>query len=175
MVSVPVLCYNNMNNIMEIRSHLKDILKGRITIVGVGNVMRGDDGFGHILSERIKKRTSASVINAGPTPENHLKAIRDSRPDAILIIDVADFGGDVGDIKLLKKNDIPLYGISTHNASLALFLDFLNADTKAAVYMLAVQPGENEINTHLSDVLEKKCEEMESLLLELLPKIDYRP
>ena len=159
---------------MDIKRELKDILKGRITIVGVGNVMRGDDGFGHTLSERLKDRVSAGVISAGPFPENHIKAIRGSTPDTILIIDAADFGGDIGDIKLLKKSDIPLYGLSTHNASLALFFSFLEADIKAAVYMLAVQPGGSEINTPLSDVIDKRCKEIESLLLELLP-VDYRP
>ena len=159
---------------MSMRGELKGILKGRITIVGVGNPMMGDDGFGHILSERLKDRVSADVISAGSTPENHIGAIRNSRPDTVLLVDVADFGGGPGDIKLLKKSDIPLYGLSTHNASLALFFDFLQADMKAGVYMLAVQPARNEINTPLSDILKERCGEVESLILELLPKKDRR-
>lgn len=154
---------------MDIKSKLQHVLKGRVTIVGVGNVMRGDDGFGSVLSECIKDRVSANVINAGPTPENHIKRIRDSKPHTILIIDAADFGGDIGDIKLLKKRDIPLYGLSTHNASLALFFNFLETDTKATIYMLAVQPDRNDINAPLSVILEKKCKEIESLFLDLLP------
>ena len=60
--------------------------------------------------------------------------------------------------------------ISTHNASLALFFDFLENDTKARVYMLAVQPKANNMNASLSDVLERTREEVETLFLELLPK-----
>lgn len=153
---------------------LKNILKGKVTIVGVGNVMKGDDGFGPVLSEHLKGKVSADVIDAGLSPENHIKRIRNSKPDAILIIDAADFGGDAGDLKLLRKNDIPLYGISTHNASLALFFDFLKADTNAAVYMLAVQPAGNKMNTSLSDIVEKRCGEIESLFLELLPRDEGR-
>jgi hydrogenase 3 maturation protease len=154
---------------MAMKTVLGDILRGRVTIVGIGNVMRGDDGFGSILSNRIKGKVSAHVVNAGVTPENYLKAIRNSKPNTILLIDVADFDGGVGDIKLLKKEDIPLYGLSTHNASLALFFGFLEADTKAEVFMLAIQPGNSSINTSLSDIAEKRCQELESLLLELLP------
>ena len=145
-------------------------MKGKVTVVGVGNVMKGDDGFGSLLSERLKDKISADVITAGPTPENHIKAIRDSKPDIILIVDAADFGGNAGDIKLLKRRDIPLYGFSTHNASLALFFDFLETDTKARVYMLAVQPYKNDMNAPLSDTLEEKRKEMETLFSELLPK-----
>ena len=155
--------------IMDIKTELKSILKGKVTIVGVGNAMRGDDGFGPHLAECINGKVSADVINSGPTPENHLKTIRNSKPDTVLIIDAADFGGDIGNIKLLKKDDIPLYGLSTHNASLALFFDFLKQDTKADVYMLAVQPARCDMNTHISDIMVEKCKELESLFLELLP------
>ena len=155
---------------MGIIPELKDALKGKVTIIGIGNVMMGDDGFGSILADCLKDKVSAEVINTGPTPENHVKAIRDSRPDTILIMDAADFGGSAGDIKLLKKNDLPLYGFSTHNASLRLFFDFLEADTKASIYMLAAQPEKNDMNTSLSDILEKKCRELETLFSEILPK-----
>jgi len=156
---------------MDIKAALKNILKDRVTIVGVGNVMRGDDGLGSILSEYLKGRVSACVIDTGLSPENHIKKIRDSKPNTVLIIDAADFGGDAGDIKLLRKSDIPLYGISTHNASLALFFDFLETTTSAAVYMLAIQPAGNEVNASLSNIIEKKCKEVESLFLELLPRV----
>ena len=155
---------------MEIKTSLENALKGKVTIVGVGNAMRGDDGFGLALSERLRYNISASVINAGPTPENHVKAIRESMPDTILIIDAADFGAKPGDTRLLEKSDMPLYGISTHNASLALFFDFLEAETKASVYMLAAQPARNDMNAPLSDVLQKRCEELEAIFTELLPK-----
>ena len=152
------------------RSELENALRGKVTIVGVGNIMRGDDGFGPILAECLKGRVSADVINAGSAPENHVKAIRDSKPDTILVVDTADFGVTAGKIKLLQKSDIPLYGFSTHNASLALFFDFLESETKGRVYMLAVQPKANNMNASLSDVLERTREEVETLFLELLPK-----
>lgn len=155
---------------MGIRVELENALRGKVTIVGVGNIMRGDDGFGPILAECLKGRVSADVINAGSAPENHVKAIRDSKPDTILVVDTADFGGAAGKIKLLQKSDIPLYGFSTHNASLALFFDFLESETKGKVYMLAVQPKTNNMNASLSDILKKSCEEIESLLMELLQK-----
>jgi hydrogenase 3 maturation protease len=162
---------------MPINSELRDVLKGRVTIVGVGNVMRGDDGLGAILADRLKDKISAGVINAGAVPENHIKAIRNSKPDTILLIDAADFGGGAGDIKLLRKDEIPLYGLSTHNTSLALLFSFLENDTKAAVYMLAVQPDKSGINTSLSGIMEKRCSELESLFIKLMPiqAANYRP
>ena len=155
---------------MDIKSELVYKLKGKVASVGVGNTMKGDDGFGPVLTERLENKVSASLINAGPTPENHIKAIRDSMPDTILLVDAADFGGHAGEIRLLERKDIPLYGLSTHNASLALFFDFLEADTKAKVYMLAVQPAGNRMDAPLSPALEKSCEELEVIFSELLAK-----
>lgn len=149
---------------------LQDILRGRVTIVGVGNTMMGDDGFGPGLIDDLKGKTSAEVLNAGPTPENHIKAIRNSKPDTVLMVDAADLGANIGDMKLLRKKDIPLYGLSTHNASLALFFDFLKAETKAEVYLLGIQPGKCAMNTPLSDILTKRREELKLLFEELLPK-----
>ena len=37
------------------KSVLKEIFKGKIVIVGVGNTLRGDDGFGPMLIEKLKK------------------------------------------------------------------------------------------------------------------------
>ena len=153
---------------MDIRKALEGALKGRVTVVGVGNAMRGDDGFGPHLIDSLKGKTGAKLINAGPTPENHIKDIRDSRPDTVLVVDAADLGAEAGAVRLLKKGDVPLYGISTHNASLALFFDFLKSDTKAEIYLLAVQPENCCMNSPLSDTLARRSEELKSALLELL-------
>ena len=155
-----------------LRSELKDILKGRVTIVGMGNTMRGDDGFGSVLSSRIKGKISANVINTGLTPENYLKEIRMSKPDSILLVDAADFRGTAGEARIFKKSDIPLYGLSTHNVSPVLFLSLLEADTKAHIYMLAVQPEKTDVSSTLSVILREKCKNIESLFLELLPKTE---
>lgn len=154
---------------MDIKSDLSNILRGRVTIIGAGNVMRGDDGLGPVLADRLKDRISASVINGGSAPENHLGAIKGSKPDVILVIDAADFGGKSGEIKLLKRSDVPVYGHSTHNMSFALFFEFLETETKADIYMLAVQPERNGINASLSGTMSEKCRELESFMLELLP------
>jgi len=147
-----------------VEAKLTEILRGRVTIVGVGNVMRGDDGFAAALCERIRGKVAAAVIDAGTAPENHIKEIRDSRPDTVLIVDAADFGGRPGDIRLLQRDDIPVYGISTHNLSPALFIDFLLSETKADLYMLAVQPAKSGTDSHLSIELEKTCESLAGFL-----------
>jgi hydrogenase 3 maturation protease len=150
-----------------LKSELKNVLKGRVTIVGMGNKMRGDDGFGPILSSRIKGKISANVINTDLTPENHLKEIRESKPDTILLVDAADFKGIAGEARIFKKSDIPPYGLSTHNMSPALFLSLLETDTKAHIYMLAVQPQKTDVSSTLSIVLRDRCKKIESLFLEL--------
>ncbi|MBN1871673.1 MAG: hydrogenase maturation protease [Candidatus Omnitrophica bacterium] len=153
----------------RIEELLKGILKGRITVVGVGNTEKGDDGVGHILADRIKGKLDAFVICAGPTPENFLRPIRDSRPETILVIDASELGAEAGDAKLLTKEDIPLYGLSTHNSSLALFFEFLESDTGASVYLLAIQPGDTGMRKGFSNAVKTRCDELEQTLLRILP------
>jgi len=153
----------------EVRLKLKEILNGNITVVGVGNTMMGDDGYGAVLADRVKNKIAAHVINAGTTPENHVREIRDSNPDVILIVDAADFGGVPGELRIFGRKDISLCGLSTHDASLGLFFEFLERQTHATVYMLAVQPGRSILHTPMSGIIERKCDEVESFLVELLP------
>ena len=54
---------------------LARILKGKVVIVGVGNVLRGDDGLGPLFVEGLKSKVAAPCINAGNAFENYLGVI----------------------------------------------------------------------------------------------------
>ena len=48
------------------------ILQGKVVIAGIGNTLRGDDGLGCYLVNRLKGRIHALCIDTGPTPENYV-------------------------------------------------------------------------------------------------------
>ena len=44
----------------EIKSAIKARIKGKISIVGIGNIIRGDDGLGPKLIELLKARPACA-------------------------------------------------------------------------------------------------------------------
>lgn len=149
-------------------------LKGRVAIVGVGNPMRGDDGAGPSLIEMLKSGHGASTMNCqlfdcGQTPENYLAPIAEFKPDTILIIDSAQFCARPGEMRLFEAEDIKGQGISTHNAPLSLFVDYLERETEADIFLLAIQPG----RTKLGEEMSPEVKEALQLLKDRL-KIEYK-
>ena len=70
-------------------SKFKDILKGNVVFVGVGNILRRDDAFGPVFIGELKTKVPAVCIDAGTTPENYTGKIIFETPDTIIIVDAA--------------------------------------------------------------------------------------
>lgn len=120
---------------------LKNILTGRVCVLGVGNRMKGDDGAGPVLIDRISGRISADCLDAGVAPENFLGKIVQMKPDTILVVDAMDFGGAPGEIRIFEPENIVGGGISTHVLSLGMVCDYLKARIPVRIFLLGIQPG----------------------------------
>ena len=64
----------------------------------VGNSMMGDDGAGPLLAEMCAANPAGQwvVIDGGSAPENDIVAIRELRPERLLIVDATDMGLNPG-------------------------------------------------------------------------------
>lgn len=155
-----------------------DILKGKIVIVGVGNTLRGDDGFGSILIEKLKKnfeeigdrqyKSIPILIDAGNAPENYAGKIAKEKPDTILIVDAIDLGLKPGEYEIIKRTDMVETGFTTHNMSLSMFIEFLEKETGAEIYILGVQPEKVSFGEEMSGAVEMALEEILTLLVSSL-------
>lgn len=142
---------------------LKSKLKGKIIILGIGNTMRGDDGIGPILVNRIKDKVSFVVFDVGISPENYLEKIIKEKPDTVVIIDAVDFGGKPGKIKLLEAKDLKTVNLfSTHNASVLLLINYLQNNLKVDIITLNIQPKSIAFGNELSQELRDTLDELES-------------
>lgn len=121
--------------------HLKLHLAGKVVILGIGNIFRGDDGIGSLLAQRIKGKVPFIVYDSGPNPENYLGKIIKDKPDNIIIIDAVDFGAKAGDFRQVEAQDIKTVNLfSTHNASISLTINYLQNNLKANIIILIIQP-----------------------------------
>lgn len=115
-----------------------------ILFVGVGNVLRSDDGVGVYISSRIKNTPVISALTVEMSIENYIGKINSLNPDILVIIDCADLKSTPGTYKLLSVKDIEDITFNTHNISFKQLSVFF----KMPVFILGIQPekigfGEN--------------------------------
>jgi len=124
----------------DFKSQLKAKLTGKVVICCAGSCNRGDDIFGPLVARQIAGKVEAEVIDAENIPENYLGKIAKLKPDVVLLVDAAHFGGQAGEIRLLDPQDLEESNFSTHSASLKLFEEYFRVECNSKVMLLAVQP-----------------------------------
>lgn len=150
----------------NLKERLKERLKGKIVIVGMGNPLKGDDGLGPCLIKRLKGKAKVHLIDGGSAPENYVGKIASLKPDTILVIDACGLGLAPGRVELLEIEAIKNIGYSTHDVSPRVFMNYLKEETGADVFMLAVQPKEAKLGERLSSPVKKAIEKIEGWLKE---------
>jgi hydrogenase 3 maturation protease len=141
----------------------------RVSVVGVGNELKADDGIGvfiagmleKILPEKMKKHEFQFIRSANP--ENHVQEIVRFLPDLVIVVDSADFNGSPGEYRLIEEKEVEGYTYSTHNAPLTLFMNAVRKTSpgEPEILLVGIQPknmgfGEglsNEIKLCAKDVI----------------------
>jgi hydrogenase 3 maturation protease len=152
----------------EAIEEVRNIARGRVVVVGVGNVLKADDAAGPVLAETLRKRFPDRVFDAGEVPENYLGPIRRARPDTILLVDAADFGGAPGDVRVSSGADVAGLPLGTHAAPLSMFMDLAAAETGASVYLVAVQAGSTALGSTMCGEVRAAVGRLASRLEEIL-------
>lgn len=138
---------------MEWRDQLEKrlVAASRLAVLGVGSELCGDDAAGMVLIERLRALLpddgSVLLIAGSTAPENFTGVIRAYAPDLLLLVDAAQVGGAVGDIRCCAPEEIDGMGCSTHMLPLHVMLDYLAAETGCSVLVLGIQPGKMEFAT----------------------------
>jgi hydrogenase maturation protease len=142
----------------------------RVVLLGVGNTLRADDGFGPALVHRLDAAgTRAVCIDAGTTPENQTAPVARAEPDAVVILDTADSGAEPGSLSLMDAARISGCGCATtHSISLALLADYVRRETGAEVALLAVQPAVISFGAEMGEEVRRALDRAETALLEAL-------
>ncbi len=143
---------------------MKERLKGKIVIVGVGNILKGDDGLGPYLVKRLRGKVRAHLLDGGSAPENYVGKIASLKPDTILVIDACDLGWTPGRMELIEIEAIKNIGYSTHDVSPRVFMNYLKEETRADVFMLAIQPREAKLGEGISSPVKGAIEKIEGWL-----------
>ncbi|WP_456435506.1 HyaD/HybD family hydrogenase maturation endopeptidase [Thermovibrio ammonificans] len=161
----------------------------KIGVMGVGNVLLRDEGFGvkllYILKAKYDFPENVVLIDGG-TAGIFLSPEIDYL-DRLVIVDVVKAEGEPGSVRIYEKEDffidrLPLK-LSPHQLGLqeVLLLNELKGTCPKEVKLIGIVPKAVETGTGLTPELEAKLPEVEELVLKVLrewgvePKLKERP
>jgi len=154
------------------RGLLSRMFSGRVVIACVGNQWRGDDGLGPFVGSLVRSSERVRVVDCGETPENYLGVIARMKPEKVVVIDAASFGGRPGETRTVARQEIAGGGPSTHTARLTLFTDYVEAQTGAETFFIAVQPESLEFGEGLRPSVEAAARELAAMINDVIKDLD---
>ena len=126
----------------------------RVAIVGVGNEMKGDDGIGPLVAEhfheKIKDMHEALLVKTY-APENIIGKIISFRPRIVIVFDAAIFDADPGECRLVEKEELITFSMSTHNAPLGIFFEIIKESVDARIYLIGIQVKSTRFGSEISE------------------------
>jgi hydrogenase 3 maturation protease len=151
-------------------------------ILGIGNTLKGDDGIGVHVAERVneylkkvdqksKQGKSAGtqreimVINCGTAPENYTSIIRKHNPNTLILVDAADMGLEPGAFRIIPPEKIGVMCISTHNMPLSVFVSYVSEFCRDVV-LVGIQPERMDFGATLSSVVRRSGDDVANLIIE---------
>jgi hydrogenase maturation protease len=158
----------------DLREQLQHCFRGRVCVMGLGNIDYGDDGFGVYLAESIAARLAGSgntslarhVINAGTTPERLVGSVMGKDYDRLVFLDAVEFRGEPGSVLLLNADETKARfpQISTHKMSIGLLAQYIKTSEGTDVWLLGVQPGSLKPSQGLSASVQRTKEMLDEML-----------
>ncbi|MBA7508333.1 hypothetical protein ES705_00259 [subsurface metagenome] len=155
------------------QNNIPDRYRKPILILGCGNILFGDDGFGPQAVDYLKNNYSipenVEVINAGCSVRNILFDIvlSHKKPNKIIIVDALDAGKMPGEVFEIELEDIPenkIDDFSMHQLPTSNLLKELKGQCKVYVKIFSCQVENipKSVSTGLSkrvlDSIPKVCE-----------------
>ena len=152
----------------DLASKIKERIKGNLALVGIGNPLRGDDGFGPKLIESLKGSVDASLFDCGTAPENYIIPILNSNPRTVILLDAADFGSPPGEVDVFEIDSVSNRGFSTHNMSPRMLADLMKTGASGLnIFLVAVQPKNIAFGEKMSEEVMRGMERLKDVFVEV--------
>ena len=141
-----------MPHLNDLASSIKGRIKGKAAVIGIGNIIKGDDGLGPKLIAMLKERgVKAPLFDCGTAPENYIFPVLTTSCDTVIMVDAADLGLAPGSASVIGIDQISKVSFSTHNPSPRLFTDLLTTGKEDLnIFFIAVQPKSMVLGEALS-------------------------
>jgi hydrogenase maturation protease len=150
----------------------------RKVILGLGNLLEKDDGFGVRVVQMLEaelgqelRKAEIELVDGGTLGLNLLPLVETC--SHLLVVDAVEAGKAPGTLVGLTKEQIPLFGgikLSQHQVTFqeVLALAGLRGYLPDQVYLIGVQPQEISSSLELSPVVEEKMPRAITRVVEVL-------
>ena len=155
-----------MRNLCE---QLQQCFRGRVCLMGLGNVDYGDDGFGVRLAEKLAERGVLDAVVAGTTPEHFIGHVADEGFDHLIFLDAVEFGGAPGSVVFLNAGEMAARfpQISTHKISVGVLAKWVDANGTTKAWLLGVQPESLKPGGELTPQVQATLDVLQELLTDI--------
>ena len=143
----------------------------RISILGIGSELRGDDAVGLEIARQLKKKAlkpTCQVIEAGLSPENFTSLLKQFQPDLVLLIDAAQMDEQPGTVCWLSPDEVASVSATTHSLPLNLLVQYLQIELHCHVALLGIQPLQNDFQAAITYQVRYAADEVVQCLDEFL-------
>ena len=138
----------------------------KILVVGLGNRLRGDDGLGVKVVEKLKQKewgNEVSILNIGSSPINYLQEISHSKK--LIAVDAIQGEKTAGSIYQLTLEEIkqqPHQTTNAHSYSLpqVIALAKETTDLPQEVTLFGLEPSNLQFADQLSSPIKKKLPQL---------------
>jgi len=151
----------------------------QIGVIGVGNVLVGDDGVGIAVVELLRSGSlpkNVSIIDMGTGGLGLIHAL--AKLDVAIIVDAVDFGGCPGETRCFSPGDVRSLkestGLSTHECDLlnAIELSKELGELPETILIFAIQPAKMGSGTGLSPLLKSRLPEFAKEVRHMVTDMD---
>jgi hydrogenase 3 maturation protease len=136
---------------MKISNPFRSIIQGKTLFFGIGSTLRGDDGIGPLLVQKLQGKINAVCINAENAPEKFIGKIIKEKPDTLLIVDAVHLNATPGSYAILPPEEIQNSCFSTHDIPMGMLIVQLQAEINAKIHVIGVQPQSIAFGIGLSE------------------------
>ena len=146
-------------------------IRSRVLILGVGNILYGDDGFGPAVAQRLEATglpADIAVMDVGTGVRKILFNLlfTERRPELVVVVDAVDRGWPPGELRWIDLEEIPANKIddfSLHQAPTSNLLRELRDEAGLPVEVLACQSAwipkemESGLSPAVGTAVERAC------------------
>jgi len=128
----------------------------KILFVGIGNLLKRDDGAGAYISSGIMKKAGRDVLTVEVSLENYIGKINNLDPDILVLIDCVEMGAAPGTCRLMSVDKTDDLTFNTHNISLRRISEFFTMP----VYLLGIQPENIDFGENLTYLVKQQADKI---------------
>lgn len=147
---------------------IQKFLKGKVTIIGMGNPLKGDDNAGNIIVKKLMEIVKSDKVNflvVEEGIENFIGKIEKLKSNNIIIVDAVNFKGKIGEIRIFYPDQLMKNSTTTHSFSLP---DLLSIYNFKKCLIIGIQPGNLSFGTEISKEVKESIDKIVLLLAKYL-------